>query len=139
MNHMPKIPDNKARLEVVVSKELKKALIELIYSKYKTVHRGVLSAEVESALWDWIHRHAHTHTENKANPIDHPSRHEKIIRIKQWLISHGFSYQFTDTAFKQAVVEALGYSDPRTIKKYLELGTRLGYWKKLNDKVYELL
>lgn len=139
MKNMPRIPPDKTRLEVVVSRDLKQALLRLIQSKYKTVHRGVLSAEVESALWDWIHRHAHTHTENKANPIDHPSRHEKILKIKRWLISHGFSYQFTDTAFKQAVVEALGYTDNRTVRKYLELGAQLGYWKKINEKVYEIL
>lgn len=140
---MPRISNDKERIEVVISKDTARKLRELIAKKYREFRKGLLSAEVEAALQSWIALHTQEHTDseiNRPNPL--PTIYRKYTRVKQWL-SQVYQIDFTQVnqipkkLLVRAIQANLG-SDPRTIRKYLSQFEEWGLIKWITPNEVEV-
>jgi len=59
------------------------------------------------------------------------------VEIMRFLVEAGFTYQVHDEALKVAITAVRG-GDPRTLKNWTQTLERLGFIKKLNQRVYKL-
>ena len=129
---MVKIPKGKKVLYVYISEDLDKRLRELIAKKYGVFVKGLLSAEVEAALYAWLAEHTHTQTEEFAtstqkrelvNPIP---KHMKVFRKCLEYIREKYGVNFDEVhqlplKFMVEAIQATRGADKRTVKKWLKL------------------
>jgi len=59
------------------------------------------------------------------------------VEIMRFLVEAGFTYQVHIEALKVAITAVRG-GDPRTLKNWTQTLERLGFIKKLNQRVYKM-
>ena len=108
-----------------------------VVNKYGKLH-GALGIETQNALAHWMcEQGLAAHTQTHINP-GMPRVQERIDHVIRWLRDRGYTNQFTLTDWEKAVVNILG-GDPRTVKKYLELGKKIGKIKPYAGNVWEIV
>ena len=141
---MPKLGEDKVGLYVVISKKLEDELRRFIVEKYGKFKKGLLSAEVEAAIQAWIASHTKTHTEkslNSPNPL--PMYFKVYQQVKRWLaevkgVDVSNIHQVPRRVLEQAITHVRG-SDPRTIRKWLDIFTKQRLIKWITPEVVELV
>jgi hypothetical protein len=136
---MPKIPENKVRIEALIKKETFNKLMELIKTKYQRPH-GAISYEVEEALDFWIQKHlAEAHTQTLTDP-ETPYTIKSLELIMKKLKQLGFfrGNRISINEWKRACAETVG-GDKRTWKKYLDYAIQLEYLKPEQFSTYTIL
>ncbi len=145
---MPKLGKNKVGLYVSLDKKVVEEFRRLISEKYGTYEKGLLSYEVEQALRAWIADHrigseGYTRTQiRRPNPSYKVSA--RFEKVKEFL-KDKYRYKGTFTGrivplkhLEIAIQQAIG-TDPRTVKKWLNLFMEHGLVKQITDKTVEIL
>jgi hypothetical protein len=138
-----KIPKGKARLEVLISKELYETVLSVAPAWYGK-GKGGISALVEDALKFYFNLKAHTKDTQKPNP----SRSVRAVyqqvkdKVKEILKLDYYPDEVPEKILDLAIAETRG-SDPRTVNKWKSVFEKAGLIKYLGgfkpNRVVELL
>jgi hypothetical protein len=155
---MPKLPKNKARLDVLIDKEVMKKFRELVKMKHELLH-GALSYEVEEALKHWILEHTRTQSLGgqareqaqaqaqaqgiEASKYNPPPRYLKVwLQVKEYLESAlKYDFEYTHHLLHEDLVRAVAAvrgSDERTLRKWPRVFEECGILKRISPKLYEV-
>jgi len=138
---MPRLPSDKAQLNVIVSRKLLNELKKLISWKHGEYRKGLLSQEVEEALWCWVRMHTQKHTNSTDEPPVKGGKIEKVWdRIRQ-LIKEKYGFmpqQISRRDLEWAIAEVRG-GDKRTISKWIRLFLQYKYIDTVNPSVFKIL
>jgi hypothetical protein len=149
---MPKLPKNKARLDVLIDKEVMKKFRELVKMKHELLH-GALSYEVEEALRHWIMEHTRTQSPGtqaqvqaqrvEASKYNPPPRYLKVwLQVKEYLEGVlKYDFNFTRHLLHDDLVRAVAAvrgPDGRTLKKWPRVFEECGILKRISPKLYEV-
>jgi len=128
---------NKKGLFARIDSELLFRFKRFVIDKYGKLN-GSFSIEVQNAIAHWLNEQGlAAHTKTHINP-GIPRIQNKIDSIIRWLRDNGYTNQFTLKDWEQATIHVVG-SDPRTIKKYLNLARKLGRIKPYAGNVWEII
>lgn len=108
-----------------------------VVTKYGKLY-GVLGVETQNALVHWMSDQGlAAHAQTRINP-GMPRIQEKIEKVIAWLREKGYTNQFSLNDWEKAVFSVIG-GDPRTVKKYLMLGKKIGKIKPYAGNVWEIV
>ncbi len=141
---MPKLPEDKVGLYVSISKKLDKKFREFLIEKYGYYRKGLISEEVEQALWNWLALHAHKKHKERGEGVNPEPRYRLVYdEVKQWLIiNYGYDPSQLTQIPRRHLVEAISEirgNDKRTIRKWLKTFTEKGLIKWLSPNLVELV
>jgi hypothetical protein len=141
---MGKIP-----ILVRIDEELVEELKILVITKYRKL-KGGLSLEVEEAIKHWLslqkenpglnelfNTHTHMHKNFQKQDSYEDKVRQKILSIIKNLHELGIENEFTVAHWQTACYKA-GYSDVRTIKKYLEIAEKMGMIQFVRLGIFKL-
>jgi len=127
----------KVTFSVRIEEEILQRLKQFVLNKYGKIYEA-LGVEVQNAIVHWLNEQGlSAHTKTRINP-GMPRVQTKIDSIIGWLRDKGFTNQFTIKDWEQACIHTVG-SDPRTVKKYLNLAKKLGRVKPYAGNVWEIV
>jgi len=134
----------KVELHVTISEKLNKKFREFLARKYGYIRKGIISEEVESALWAWIAEHTHKEHKFGAGRVNPEPKYRRIYdQVKRWLsLEYGYDFNEVAQVPKKHMVEAIAAvrgSDKRTIEKWLRLFTDKGLIKWLSPNLIEVV
>ena len=134
----------KVELHVTISEKLNKKFREFLARKYGYVRKGIISEEVEQALWNWMAMHTHKERKFGAGRVNPEPKYRRVFdQVKQWLmISYGYEQDQLIQVPKKHLVEAIAAirgNDQRTIRKWLRTFTEKGLIKWLSPNLVELV
>jgi len=126
---------SKEAIYLKIDKELLRRFRQYVLAKHGRFH-GFFAMEIENALRRYLEEEGGSaqNTQN-INPT-YVKRHARLDRIIGWLNERGYVRQFSWKDWEQAVISTVG-SDPRTIRKYLELAMKLGRIRHVVGNVWE--
>ena len=121
----------KEALYVRIDKELLEQFRQHVLDKHGKL-RGTLAIEIENALRRYMEK-VEMHGNTNPGSVEGCTRLDRIIR---WLKDRGYVRHFTIKDWELAVINTVG-SDPRTIRKYLELALKLGRIRHVVGNIWE--
>jgi len=123
----------KKPLYLKIDAELLQRFKKHVLDKHGKFH-GAFAVEVENALRRYLEEGSSAQNTQHTNPSS--KTHSRLDRIIGWLHERGYVRQFTWKDWELAVISTVG-SDPRTIRKYLELALKLGRIRHVVGNVWE--
>jgi len=125
---------SKEAIYLKIDKELLRRFRQYVLDKHGKFH-GFFTMEIENALKRYLEKEGSAQNTQNINPA-YVKRYDKLDRIIGWLNEKGYVRQFSWKDWEQAVVSTVG-SDPRTVRKYLELALKLGRIRHVVGNVWE--
>jgi len=135
------IPRGKTQLNIVISTDLYKLLVEIAPAWYGKA-RGGISALVEEALRHYLTPRQHTASTQNPRQGIRPVYNQVVEKIKEIMHWDFKPDQVPEKILDQAISEVRG-SDPRTLKKWKNIFQKSGLIKYIGglppNRIVELL
>jgi len=135
----------RAQFKVHISKSVIERFRKLIMSKYERYEKGLLSYEAEMALRHWLALHTKAQksveAQKKPNPV--PRVMLAFNEVKDWLLRNYYQellpgQQIPRRHLEEAIMATRG-SDPRTIRKWMRIFTRMKLIVFVTSASWEIL